>query len=275
MTSDLLALIHIDVCGPMSTCTRNSDRYFITFTDDYSRYGYVYLMRHKSEAFDKFKEFRTEVQNQLGKSIKALRSDRGGEYLSLEFIDHLSDCGILSEWTPPGTPQLNGVSERRNRTLLDMVRSMMSHADLPISFWGYALETAAFILNRAPTKTVEGTPYQVWHGKQPILSFLKIWGCEAYVKRLLGDKLEPKSDKCVFVGYPKETRGYYFYKPSENKVFVARGGVLLEKEFISKTVSGSTVHLEEIRDDSVQPEAIQEPGTDNLEVVEPELVVES
>ena len=73
---------------------------------------------------------------------------------------------------------------------------------------------------------------------------------------MLGDKLEPKSDKVVFVGYPKETRGYYFYKPSENKVFVARGGVFLEREFVSKTVSGSTVHLEEIRDGSAQPEAI-------------------
>ena len=150
---------------------------------------------------------------------------------------------------------------------------MMSQTDLPISLWGYALETAAFILNRAPTKTVKGTPYQVWHGKQPNLSFLKIWGCEAYVKRLLGDKLEPKSDKVVFVGYPKETRGYYFYKPSENKVFVARGGVFLEKEFVSKTVSGSTVHLEEIRDETAQPEAIQEPN--DIEVMEPEVVLET
>ena len=132
--SDLLGLIRTDVCGPMSTQARRGFGYFITFTDDFSRYGYVYLMRHKSETFDKFKEFRAEVQNQLGKSIKALRSDRGGEYLSQEFVDHLSDCGIVSEWTLPGTPQLNGVAERRNRTLLDMVRSMMSHADLPISF---------------------------------------------------------------------------------------------------------------------------------------------
>ena len=176
----------------MSILARRGFSYFITFTNDFSRFGYVYLMRHKSEAFDKFKEFKNEVENQLGKSIKALRSDRGGEYLSQEFNDHLGDCGIILEWTPPGTPQLNGVSERRNRTLLDMVRSMISHSDLPISFWGYALETAAFILNRAPTKAVEGTPFEQWHGKKPILSFLKIWGCEAFVKRLLSNKLEPK-----------------------------------------------------------------------------------
>ncbi|KAL1192003.1 Retrovirus-related Pol polyprotein from transposon TNT 1-94 [Cardamine amara subsp. amara] len=110
-------------------------------------------MRHKSESFEKFKEFRNEVRNQLGKSIKALRSDRGGEYLSREFGDHPRECGIVSRLTPPGTPQWNGVSERRNRTLLDMVRSMMSHTDLPLSFWGYALETSAFTLNRVPSKS--------------------------------------------------------------------------------------------------------------------------
>ena len=91
-------------------------------------------MSNKSESFDKFKEFQKEVENQLGKKIKALRSDRGGEYLSHEFDDHLKENGILSELTPPGTPQWNGVSERGNGTLLDMVRSMMGLSELPISF---------------------------------------------------------------------------------------------------------------------------------------------
>ena len=252
--NDLLALIHTDVCGPMSTLARGGYGYFITFTDDVSRFGYVYLMRHKSESFEKFKEFQNEVQNQLGKKIKALRSDRGGEYLSQEFGDHLKDCGILSQLTPPGTPQLNGVSERRNRTLLDMVRSMMSLANLPASFWGFALETAAFTLNRAPSKAVEKTPYEMWTGKVPKLSFLSTWGCEVYVKRLLSDNLSPKSDKCLFVGYPKQTKGYYFYNQSENKVFVARDGVFLEKEFISRKTSGSNVYLEEIRDEQQMDE---------------------
>ena len=162
----------------MSTSSRRGYGYFITFTDDLSRYGYVYLIKHKSESFEKFKEFRNEVQNQLGKTIKALRSDRGGEYLSQEFIDLLKDCGIVPPRTPPRTPQLNGVSERRNRTLLDMVRSMMSLVELPISFWGYALQSAAHILNRTPTKAAEKTPYEMFKGKIPKLSFLRIWGCK-------------------------------------------------------------------------------------------------
>src|SRR4051812_40284399 len=84
-------------------------------------YGYMYLMRRKSETFEKFKEFQNEVENQLGKTIKLLRSDRGGEYLSQEFDDHLKSRGIVPQLNPPGTPQRKGVSKRRNRTLLDMV----------------------------------------------------------------------------------------------------------------------------------------------------------
>ena len=104
---------------------------------------------------------------------------------------------------PPGTLQHYGVSECRNHTLLDMVRSMMSLISLPLSFWGYALETAAFMLNRAPSKSVETTLYELWFGKKPKLSFLKVWSCDAYVKKFQPDKLEPKSEKCVFIGYPK------------------------------------------------------------------------
>ncbi|GJR68656.1 retrotransposon protein, putative, ty1-copia subclass [Tanacetum coccineum] len=186
--TDLLGLIHTDVCGPL---------------------------RHVSR-----KVFQ-EVELQLGKKIKALRSDRGGEYLSQEFKDYLSENGIVQNLTSPYTPQQNGVSERRNRTLLDMVRSMFNLTTLPLSFWDYALESAVRILNMVPTKKVDKTPYEIWHGKAPNLSYLKVWGCEAYVKRDSADKLQQRSVKCIFVGYPKETMGYYFYFPPENKVIVA------------------------------------------------------
>nr|GEW65385.1 retrotransposon protein, putative, Ty1-copia subclass [Tanacetum cinerariifolium] len=106
-----------------------------------------------------------------------------GEYTSQEFLDYLKDHGIIAHRTPPYTPQHNKVSERRNRTLLDMVRSMMSQTTLLKSFWDYALETVAPILNMVPTKKVEKIPYEVWHGQAPKLSYLKVWGCEALVKR--------------------------------------------------------------------------------------------
>ena len=150
--------MHTDVCGPINVRARGGYEYFITFTDDYSRYGYIYLMHRKSEAFEKFKEFRAEAEKQLGKSIKTLRSDRGGEYLSADFMGYLSENGIISQLSAPGMPQQNGVAERRNQTLLDMIRSMMSFSRLPISFWGYALDTAMYILNLVPSKSVPKIP---------------------------------------------------------------------------------------------------------------------
>ncbi|GJY62007.1 retrotransposon protein, putative, ty1-copia subclass, partial [Tanacetum coccineum] len=149
---DLLGLIHTDVCGPFRTMSIEGASYFITFTDDFSRYGYVYLMKHKHGVFETFKVFQNEVKNQLGKKIKAIRSDRGGEYMSHEFVNYMKSCGIVSQLTPPYTPQHNEVFERRNQTLLDMVRSMMNLTTLPKSFWGYALKSAACILNMVPTK---------------------------------------------------------------------------------------------------------------------------
>ncbi|GKC96319.1 retrotransposon protein, putative, ty1-copia subclass, partial [Tanacetum coccineum] len=125
-----------------------------------NRYGYVYLLKHKHEVFETFKVFQKEVENQLGKTIKSLRSDRGGKYMIQEFFDHLKEYEIIAYRTPPYTPQHNGVSERRNRTLLDMVRSMMSQTTLPKSFWDYALKSATHILNMVPTKKVEKTPYE-------------------------------------------------------------------------------------------------------------------
>ncbi|GJY42410.1 retrotransposon protein, putative, ty1-copia subclass [Tanacetum coccineum] len=160
--TDLLGIIHTDVCGPLRHVSRQGASYFITFTDDYSRYGYVYLLKHKHEVFETFKVFKNEVENQLGKTIKVLRLDRGGEYISQEFKDYLKACGIVQQLTPPYTPQHNGVSERRNRTLLDMVRSMMNLTTLPLSFWDYALESATRILNMVPTKKVDKTPYELW-----------------------------------------------------------------------------------------------------------------
>nr|GFB88372.1 hypothetical protein [Tanacetum cinerariifolium] len=181
--------------------------YFLTFTDDFSRYGYAYLLKHKHDVFENFKVFKSEVELQLGKNIKALRSDRGGEYLSQEFNHYLSKNGIVQHLTSPYTPQQNGVSERRNRTLLDMVRSMFNLTTLPLSFWDYALESFVCILNMVPTKK--------------------------------------RSVKCIFVGYPKETMGYYFYFPNENKVIVARYGNFLERDLISQKFSGRDNDLED------------------------------
>ncbi|KAI3499715.1 hypothetical protein L1887_35524 [Cichorium endivia] len=220
----LLDIIHTDVCGPFRSTTKDGTRFYVTFTDDFSRYGYIYLIKHKSDTFEEFKEFKNEVENQLGSKLKMLRSDRGGEYLSIEFLDYMKECGIVSQLSPPRTPQLNGVAERRNRTLLDMVRSMMSRASLPIHFWGYALETAAHILNLVPTKKVAKTPHEMRTGKVPSLAHIKVCGCEDFVRRETHDKLTEK-----------ETRSL-----SRER----------ERELIFKEDSGSTIDLEEIQESS-------------------------
>ncbi|GJW80710.1 retrotransposon protein, putative, ty1-copia subclass [Tanacetum coccineum] len=168
--------------------------------------------------------------------IKVIRSNRGGEYMSHEFVNHMKSYGIVSQQTPPYTPQHNGVSERRNRTLLDMVRSMMNLKTLPKSFWGYALEIAARILNMVLTKKVDRTPYEIWYEKAS------------------------KSIKCIFVGYPKEMMGYYFYYPLENKIFVSRNAEFFENSFMVQEASGSHELLKMSRSDKGL-EIIQEEDT--------------
>ena len=111
---------------------------------------------------------------------------------------------------------------------------------------GLCIRDSCIHVKRAPSKSVETTPYELWFGKKPKLSVLKVWGCDAYVKKLQPDKLEPKSEKCIFIGYPKETIGYTFYHRCEGKVFVAKNGSFLEKDFLLKEVSGRKVELDEV-----------------------------
>jgi transposase InsO family protein len=151
----------------MNVRTRHGGSYFITFIDDFTRYGHVYLISHKFEALDCFRRYVSLVENQLDKSIKALRTDRGREYLSEQFKELCDEKGIMRQLTMPRTPQQNGVAERRNRTLLEMVRSIMEQANLPISYWGDAILAAAYILNQVPSKSVPSTPYELGVGKDP------------------------------------------------------------------------------------------------------------
>ena len=223
-SSDLLEVIHTDISGPY-TATLCRNFYFITFIDDYSRYGYLYLIKEKSESLDKFKIFRTEVEKQLGKVIKVVRSDRGGEYygkhgdaghLKGPFAKYLEDFGIVAQFTMLGSPEQNGIAERRNRTLMEMVRSMISRTNLPGFLWGEALKTVLYILNRVPTKAVPLTPFELWAGRKPSLNHLKVWGCPAEVKLYNPtlSKLDSRTTRCYFVSYPEHSKGYRFYNPN-------------------------------------------------------------
>ena len=264
-----LELVHSDVCRPLNVQARGGYEYFVTFIDDYSRYEYVYLMQRKSETFGKFKEFLAEAKRQLGKSLLCLRSDRGGEYLDTEFKDHLIEHGIVSQLTAPETPQQNGVAERRNRTMLDMVRSMMSYSSLPLSFWGYALQTAVYILNVVPSKSIQQTPLELWSGRKPSLRHIRIWGCTAHVLKGKTGKLEPRTEVCLFVGYPKGTRGGLFYSPQDKKVFVSTNATFLENDYMANFKPRSKVVLEELQSDQIRPRPVTVTGERNKETTDP------
>ena len=156
-----LELIHSDICGPINVRERHGAQYFIIFIDDFTQFSHVYLISHRSKALDCFKRYNTLVENQLNTKIKSLRIGRGREYLSNLFKAYYDEKGIARQLIIPYTPQQNGVAEIRNKTLLDMVRSMMVQAKLPISFWGDAIMTATYILNRVPSKYVPSTQYEV------------------------------------------------------------------------------------------------------------------
>ncbi|GJR93213.1 retrotransposon protein, putative, ty1-copia subclass [Tanacetum coccineum] len=130
---------------------------------------------------------------------------------------------------------------------------MMNLTTLPLSFWDYALETATRILNMVPTKKVDKTPYELWYRKVPNLSYLKVYGCEDLVNRDMPDKLQQRSVKYIFVGYPKETMDYYFYFPPENKIVVARYVEFLEKNLLSHEISRRAEELKKIQDEDTSP----------------------
>ena len=172
--SQILDLIHSDICELNGILTRGGKRYFITFVDDHSRYTYVYLMRTKDEAFEMFKRYKSEVENQKEKKVKVLRSDRGGEYFPEEFSKFCEEHGIIHQTSAPYTPQQNGLAERKNRTLVDMVNAMIIHSKLPFNLWGEALLTACHVHNRVPSRKIHASPYELWKGRKPSLNYLKV-----------------------------------------------------------------------------------------------------
>ncbi|CAK1547641.1 unnamed protein product [Leptosia nina] len=178
--NQLLEIIHSDICGPMEVNSLGNARYFLTFTDDFSRKVCVFTIKSKSECLDKFKEYKSYAENKLDTKIKTLRTDNGTEYLNKNFTNYLKLHGINHQTSTPYTPQQNGLSERMNRTLLEKARCMLINANLQKSLWAEAIRTAAYITNRTPTRALNyKTPEEVWSGRKPNLSHMRIFGCEA------------------------------------------------------------------------------------------------
>ncbi|KAK2989292.1 hypothetical protein RJ640_027329 [Escallonia rubra] len=220
-----LELIHTDVCGPIDPASLGKNIYFLLFIDDYSRKTWVYFLKQKSEVFSTFKRFKALVEKQNGYQIKAMRSDRGGEFISKEFNAFCEENGIRRPLTIPYSPQQNGVVERKNRSIMNMTRSMLKSKNLPKEFWAKAVDCAVYLSNRSPTRSVwNQTPQEAWSGYKPSVSHLKVFGNIAYVH--VPDpqrkKLDDKNEKFIFIGYSQESKGYKLYNPVDKKIKVSR-----------------------------------------------------
>lgn len=210
-STEPLNLIHSDICDLKFLQTRGVKKYFITFIDDSTRYCYVYLLRSKDEALKMFKNYKNEVENQLDRKIKVIRSDRGGEY-EAPFAEFCSQHGIIHQTTAPYSPQQNGIAECKNRTLKEMMNAMLISSGAPRNLWGESLFSANYILNKLLHKKFNKTLYELWKGKQPSYKFLKVWGCLAkvaiaYPKRI---KIGPRTVDCIFLGYAINSSAYRF-----------------------------------------------------------------
>ncbi|MCO5604434.1 hypothetical protein L7F22_058600 [Adiantum nelumboides] len=221
----------------------------MTLIDDYSRRTWVYFLKGKDEAFAKFKEWHVLVEKETGNKLKKPRSDRGGEFTSSEFADYCKQHGIKRHLTTPHTPQQNGVAERKNRVIVEMARSMIKAKGLPNNFWAEAVNTAVYILNRSYTKAVKDmTPLQAFSGKKPSVSHFRIFGsdCYVHVPDASRTKWDAKSQKCIFLGYSEESKGYRLYNPTTKKIVISRDVVFAEQPH----------HVEEDEDSSFENQEI-------------------
>ncbi|GAU44417.1 hypothetical protein TSUD_100640 [Trifolium subterraneum] len=199
-----LEMVYSDVCGPFEVKSIGGNNYFLTFIDDYTRHVWLYLIEKKSEVFTKFKKFKSLVEKQSGCDLKKLRTDGGGEYTSLEFAKFCEDEGIVHEITAPYTPQHNGVAERKNRSIMNMARSMLKGKNMPHRFWGEATSTAVHIINRSPTKKLKNkTPHEAWTGMKPSVNHFRIFGSLSFrhVPDQVRRKLDDRSQPMVLLGY--------------------------------------------------------------------------
>ncbi|KAM2961184.1 hypothetical protein FF1_030791 [Malus domestica] len=227
-----LELIHSDICGPMQTTTTAGNRYFLTFIDDCTRMCWIYFLRHKSEVLNVFKRFKATVELQSGYKLKKLRSDRGGEYTSMEFNRFVEDVGLERQLTTPYTPQQNGVAERKNRTIVEMAKCLMLEKKVPLEFWAEAVNTSVYILNRCPTKALhKKTPFEAYSGRKPGIKHLKVFGslCYAHVPSQQRQKLDLASKRCIFLGYGSCEKGYRLYNIESGKVTISRDVVFNEE----------------------------------------------
>uniref|UniRef100_A0ACD5ZTS1 Uncharacterized protein n=1 Tax=Avena sativa TaxID=4498 RepID=A0ACD5ZTS1_AVESA len=220
-----LELVHTDLCGPIKPTTAGGNQYFLLVVDDCTRYMWLELLKSKDEAFARFRKIQALAEAKQQCRLRAFRSDRGGELNSGEIKAWCAQEGVEHFTTAPYSPQQNGVVERRNQTVVEMARCMLKGMSMPATFWGEAVKCAVYVLNRAPTRSLNGvTPYEAWHRRKPTVEHLRTFGCVAHMKRTGPGitKLSDRSILTVFVGYEEGSKAYRVYDPVGGKLYVTR-----------------------------------------------------
>jgi hypothetical protein len=225
-------LIHCDLWGPYRNATFCGARYFLTIVDDFSRAVWIYLLVDKTEVSRYLYQFLAMVERQFSTQVKIIRSDNGTEFTCMK--PNFRDRGIIHETSCVGTPQQNGRVERKHRHILNVARALRFQAQFPIEFWGECALAACYLINRTPTRNLDGkTPFELLYDKPPSLEHLCVIGCLAYAhnQHHKGDKFASRSRKCVFVGYPYGTKGWHMYDLELDVFFNSRDVVFCEDKF--------------------------------------------
>ena len=217
-------LIHMDICGPIATKGIGGMSYFATFLDDCSGLSIVRPVRTKGDVVPLVRDVLQLFETQSGKSVRAVRTDRGSEYFSGTVQNFLASKGILHQASARYTPEQNGRAERLNRTLLERVRAMLSKSGVQKSLWPEALLTANYLRNRSPVSHSSVTPFEAFFGVKPSVSHLRVWGCVVSVKSPsveVPTKLHPVSTRGIFVGYEATSANFRVYLPTKRKVVIS------------------------------------------------------
>uniref|UniRef100_A0A2N9I3U8 Integrase catalytic domain-containing protein n=1 Tax=Fagus sylvatica TaxID=28930 RepID=A0A2N9I3U8_FAGSY len=218
-------LVHSDVWGPAPFTTEGGSRYFVIFVDDYSRFTWIYLLKHRSDLVSIFQTFHKMIQTQFSRTIKVFRSDNAQEYHDKSFLSILDSNGTLPHYSCPYTSQQNGRAERKLRHILDVVRTLLISASIPERFWGEAALTAVYTINRIPSPTThKKSPFELLYDKLPDYSSLRVFGCVCFVSLPSHErnKLEPRSRLCCFLGYGISQKGFRCYDPISRRLRISR-----------------------------------------------------
>jgi transposase InsO family protein len=242
-TNKILEVVHSDLAGPMQMPSIQGSSYIATFVDDHSRHTVVYFLKSKNQFAAALQKFLSWAETQTSNKLRALHSDRGGEYMAANVKDILSQRGIEHHLTMPGSPQQNGKAERFNRTIMDKAMAMLHTAGLPNGFWELAISTAVHVYNRTPSRTIKWqTPIETWNGQIPDVSYFRVFGCKGYMhvptdKRR---KLDPKAIEVTLVGYESGSKGYRLWDKHTRSVKLSRDVTFDESCFPSQ--QGAETH---------------------------------